>query len=88
MENRACWLTTRDNPYNPFTQFRRWFMYDSLKGYNTCGQIARIAHVSKEMTDIESNSEIESAIDDLLRIDFMKNYEKVYWDEEKDAVYA
>ena len=29
-------LTTSDNPYNPFTQFDEWQMFDSLQGYNTC----------------------------------------------------
>ena len=25
---RACAITTIDNPYNPFTQFDEWFTFD------------------------------------------------------------
>ena len=45
-KNRAVMLTTTDNPYNPFKNFDEWFMYDTEKGYNSCGYLARIAKLS------------------------------------------
>lgn len=29
-----CALTTIDNPYNPFTQFDDWFMFDIEHNYD------------------------------------------------------
>ena len=34
-------LTTKNNPYNPFTQWNDWYFFDLSKGYNTCERIAR-----------------------------------------------
>lgn len=28
-------LTTVDNPWNPFTHFREWYVYDIMHGYHT-----------------------------------------------------
>ena len=30
-----CRLTTFDNPYNPFTQFAEWLLFDNSKDYFT-----------------------------------------------------
>lgn len=77
-ENSICALTTFDNPYNPFTQFRKWFLYDTEKGYNSCAYLGRIARTSDEFTDEENNQEIERAIDEIIRYDFMNIYKKIY----------
>lgn len=69
-------LTTIDNPYNPFTQFSDWLMYDNLKGYGTCSYLARIAKVSDQLSDEENNEEIERAIDEIISNDFIGIYEK------------
>ena len=55
MANETCMLTTFDNPYNPFTHFDQWFMFDTEKGYNTCAYLGRIARTSDEMTEEEYN---------------------------------
>lgn len=69
-------LTTKDNPFNPFTQFDKWFLFDVEKGYNTCGYLARI--LNKEgSSDDNSAQEIEDAIDEIIRNDFMNIYLKV-----------
>ena len=70
-------LTTFDNPFDPFTQFTQWFLFDVSKGYNTCGLLGRIANVSDEMTQRERDSEIERAIDEIILYDFMSIYKKV-----------
>ena len=72
-----CMLTTFDNPYNPFEQFNLWFLFDVEKGYNSCSKLARIAQTSDEMSEKEVNEEIERAIDEIIKYDFMNVYKKV-----------
>jgi hypothetical protein len=70
-------LTTIDNPYNPFTQFDSWFLYDVEKGYNTCGLLARISKTSPELSDEENTEETNQAIDEIIKTDFMNIYRRV-----------
>ena len=76
MEN-VCMLTTFDNPFNPFEQFTSWFLFDIEKGYNTCGYLARIAKLSDDMSQPEQDREVERAIDEIIKYDFMNIYKKV-----------
>jgi hypothetical protein len=70
-------LTTFDNPYNPFEQFNSWFLFDVEKGYNSCAYLGRIAKTSEQFSDEENEKEIEKAIDEIVRYDFMNVYKKV-----------
>ena len=74
---RESMLTTFDNPYDPFTQFNHWFLFDTEKGYNTCAYLGRIAKVSDEFSDEENDSMIEQAIDEIIKYDFRNIYKKV-----------
>ena len=75
--NNECMLTTIDNPYDPFDQFRSWYMFDVEKGYNSCSRLARIAHLSDSFSQKEEDEEIERAIDEIIKYDFMNIYKKV-----------
>ena len=70
-------LTTVDNPYNPFENFKSWFLFDVQKGYNSCSYLARIAKTSEIMSEQENNEEIERAIDEIIEKDFLNLYIKV-----------
>ena len=61
-------LTTVDNPYNPFVQFDEWFAFDSQKGYNSCGLLARFARTSYDLSDQDN---IEATNDAIIRIVLM-----------------
>ena len=74
-------LTTFDNPFNPFTQFTEWNLYDVLNHHNCCAYIDRMAHTSPELTPSENNEEIEGAIDQLIEADFLHIYRKVFFDD-------
>ena len=74
-------LTTKDNPYDPFTQFKHWFLFDVEKGYYSCAYLARVCFTSSEMTEDEVNQEVESAIDDIIRLDITGMYTKKYENE-------
>lgn len=73
----ACMLTTVDNPFNPFTHFDEWFVYDTQMGYNSCAYLDRIASVSLELPDEEGSNDIEAAIDEIIKNDFRGIYVKV-----------
>lgn len=72
-----CMLTTVDNPFDPFTQFDSWFLFDVEKGYNSCAYLDRIAKTSDQLSDKENEEEIERAIDEIIKYDFMNIYKKV-----------
>lgn len=74
-------LTTIDNPYNPFDDFDNWYKFDMDHGYGTCSYLARIARTSDQLTDKENEREIERAIDEIIKFDFMNQYVKVKQDE-------
>lgn len=72
-----CMLTTNDNPFDPFEDFTSWFLFDVEKGYNTCSYLARIANLTDDLSQQEANQEIERAIDEIIKYDFMDIYKKV-----------
>ena len=72
-----CALTTIDNPFDPFDQFDDWYSFDMDKGYSSCSYLARIARTSDQLTDAENEREIERAIDEIIKYDFMNIYKKV-----------
>ena len=76
MANKVM-LTTFDNPYDPFEQFSSWFLFDVEKGYNTCSYLGRITNFSDDMSTKEENEEVERAIDEIIKYDFMNIYKKV-----------
>ncbi|MBP5597944.1 MAG: hypothetical protein J6Y02_21430 [Pseudobutyrivibrio sp.] len=77
MPVKECRLTTIDNPYDPFTEFQSWYLFDVVKGYNTSQYLGRISKTTPSMTDEEEASEIERAIDEILDNDFLGIYKKV-----------
>ncbi len=70
-------LTTNDNPYSPFDEFEKWFMFDNDHGYNSCSYLARVARTSDALTPQENSTALEEAIDDIVRLDFTERYKKV-----------
>ena len=43
MKEEQLWITTNDNPFDFFTQFDDWYLFDESKGYHTCSLVARVA---------------------------------------------
>ena len=84
MSNRVA-LTTVDNPFDPFEQFNDWFEFDIEKGYYTCSRLARLTNLSDDMSEAESNKEIERAIDELIKYDVFDVYKKVIKETSKDS---
>ncbi len=73
----AYMLTTVDNPYNPFTEFREWLTWDDSRGYGTCGLLARILVTSDELTDADQAVARNDAIDEVVRENVLGLFRKV-----------
>ena len=80
----ACCLTTKDNPFDIFTQFNDWYEYDMDHGYNCCGLLMRVAKISDAFSDAENDVIIEEAIDSLIEFDPTDNLMKVRIDDQED----
>lgn len=70
-------LTTYDNPYDPFTHWDEWWLYDEAHGYHTCGYLARISKTSDDLSDADQELANEIAIDEILKEDVLGIYLKV-----------
>lgn len=75
--SNECMLTTNDNPYNPFDEFALWLLFDKQKGHNTCEYLARIAQLSDDLSEKETEEEIERAMDEIIKYDPFGIYMKV-----------
>ena len=78
-------LTTIDNPYDPFEDFDKWFIEDSIRGHNTCGLIDRIAKTSDSFGESRNARIMEAAYDEIIKNDLEKKYKKVYRKESKKS---
>lgn len=81
--SRETMLTTFDNPYSPFDQFTLWHLFDKERGYNTSEYLARIAHISDDLTDQEISDEMDRAIDEIIKHDPFNIYKRVFADVEE-----
>jgi acetyl-CoA carboxylase alpha subunit len=75
-------LTTIDNPYDPFDQFDEWNAFDEeLARINdrptTCSYLAHITKTSNELSQADEELAIESAIDEIVRLNILGIYKKV-----------
>lgn len=77
LEKKAFWLTTSDNPYDPFNDFSHWYDYDTKYQANVASIIARIAKVSSEIPDDEYTLEVNNAIDFIVGNGLVDGYIKV-----------
>jgi len=56
-------LTTVDNPYDPFTEFRMWFDWDLRMKYDTPSLLGRVSFTSEELSEADQDAAREEAID-------------------------
>jgi|1185.fasta_scaffold103299_2 hypothetical protein len=70
-------LTTFDNPFDPFTQFDEWFVWDQNAGYNTPGLLARIAKSSDELSEVDQFLAIQQGIDEIIKENVSGMHKKV-----------
>ena len=77
MDEKVYMLTTKDNPWNPFTNFDEWYAWDTTHGYNTSAYLARIAIDSPDISPAQSQRSVNDAIDEIISFNLTGNYVKV-----------
>lgn len=70
-------LTTTDNPFNPFTEFDKWFQFDIANNYNTSAYLGRIANTSIYLPENINRLEINKAINEICDLNLLGIYKKV-----------
>ena len=70
-------LTTIDNPFDPFTDFDKWYAFDEAKGYHSCSYLARIVKTSSAFSDDDQIRETNRAIDEIIKLNPLGIYTKV-----------
>lgn len=75
-------LTTKDNPFDPFTQYESWLNFDHMHvaehaNVFTDQLLARFARTSDELSDFEYNEEINNAITRIMVLDPFDLYRRV-----------
>ena len=60
-------LSTVDNPFNPWTDFDKWYDFDCLHGYNTVGLLARHATISDSIPESTNNALINLACNEIMK---------------------
>jgi hypothetical protein len=64
--NTKYLLTTEDNPFNPFTEFDKWYAFDTQEGHHTLALLARVTHTSDELSELDNDQAITFAIDEIV----------------------
>ena len=78
IETKPYMISTSDNPYNPFTDFKSWYVWDETNGYHTCSLLARICENTEDLGDREELLAYYDAVEKMLRYNVTGNYIKVF----------
>lgn len=71
------WLSTSDNPFDPFENFNDWYNFDESKGYHTVEYLARVATPSDDISTREAILAINEAVEEALLLNLTGNRIKV-----------
>ena len=74
-------VTTIDNPYNPFTRYRKWREHDDSHCYHTEEWIYVLSKTSNDLLPEERDEQIDFGVDRLLMLDPYGLHVKVYENE-------
>ena len=59
-------LSLATNPYNPFTDYDKWKVFDRQEGFDTDGFLARAVSTSSNISEADQDIAVEDAIDSIL----------------------
>lgn len=71
-------LTTKDNPFNPYTEWKAWFGFDRDNGYNTCQLLARLTDLVDDHGEPLESVLLGEAMASLVDDEFFSHYTLVY----------
>lgn len=77
MAKRSYLLSTSDNPWNPWTHFKEWNLWDMEAGYHTLSYLDRIAFSSHEISPADQDLAYEYAVEEILQFNLTGKYIKV-----------
>lgn len=78
MVEQHAMLSTKDNPWNPFTNWDEWFAFDVGHGYHCCNVLAMFSRTSDSLSDADNSLEISNTIDEIIKYDTRKIFKKVF----------
>lgn len=67
-------LTTFDNPFNPFENFRSWFAFDQRNHYNSLSLLARIVVTTGDLGPFQEKLSIVQGMHDIVRLNASGNH--------------
>lgn len=67
MYTKEIRVTTVDNPYDPFTHWDQWLLFDTNAGYFTPNRLATVAIIGDGLSDQEIYDTVERGIDELIK---------------------
>jgi hypothetical protein len=59
-------LSTKDNPYNPHTEWDEWLSWDTDHGYHTLSLLGRVVRSSDELSEYWQQRAIEDAMNEIV----------------------
>ena len=81
------YITTKDNPYDPKSQFDEWYTYDLMLGYNTLQRLAKMEDYLTNELKIDDETQMQNvAMSELIRLDPLKVYIVRKYPHEEEGV--
>lgn len=77
MATPETWVTTLDNPFDPFVESDQWKRYDEDHGYNTTALICRYLRSSDDYDEESYRQALQDAVDEVVRFNYTGIYRKV-----------
>lgn len=74
---RLTMLSTIDNPYSPFDNYKEWYAWDTSAGYYSTEFLGRLTYLSNELSEADYNLAVERAIDEIVEENVLGLYIKV-----------
>lgn len=82
---KKAMVTTKDNPFSPFTEFEEWYAYDQRKGYHTPSLLARLTYTSASLSEVDQDLALDRAINEIVSENVTGNYVKVFEETETET---
>ena len=74
---KCSFITTIDNPYDPYKEFDKWNYYDTQKGYHSNALLARVLQSSENFGFKQQVEDIDYAINKIIKTDVTGLFIKV-----------
>lgn len=79
-------LTTVDNPFNPFENFKEWYAFDELRARQEnrptcCSYLARVYLGPDDVSDNEFNQVMNDVLDEICRLNLSGKFRKITAEE-------